>query len=121
MTSTFDLNGKVAIVTGCNTGWGEGIALALASAESDIASVNRSAPSAACKAIESMGRLFAHLRRHFILDSSPGSMNALRERSMEAFGKVDPGSVVCLSSSASDCIHRHALAIYGGGLARRTL
>ena len=32
----FDLTGKVAIVTGCNTGLGQGMAVALAQAGADI-------------------------------------------------------------------------------------
>src|SRR5437660_11408051 len=41
MTSPFDLSGKIAIVTGANTGIGQGIALALAAAGADIAAVGR--------------------------------------------------------------------------------
>ena len=37
----FQLAGKVAIVTGCNTGLGQGMACALAQAGADIVGVNR--------------------------------------------------------------------------------
>ena len=37
MTNPFSLEGKVALVTGANTGLGQGIALALAAAGADIA------------------------------------------------------------------------------------
>jgi 2-deoxy-D-gluconate 3-dehydrogenase len=43
MSNPFDLSGKVAIVTGANTGIGQGIALALAQAGAAIAAVGRSA------------------------------------------------------------------------------
>ncbi len=41
---TFTLSGKVAIVTGCDTGLGQGMAIALAQAGCDIVGVNRKAP-----------------------------------------------------------------------------
>lgn len=37
----FKLNGKVAIVTGCNTGLGQGMACALAEAGADIFEIGR--------------------------------------------------------------------------------
>ena len=40
----FNLSGKVAIVTGCDTGLGQGMALGLAQAGCDIVSVNRRIP-----------------------------------------------------------------------------
>lgn len=56
---SFDLTGKVALVTGANTGLGQGIALALAEAGADIAAVGRSAPDETRARVEALGRRFA--------------------------------------------------------------
>lgn len=56
MTSMFDLQGKVAIVTGANTGIGQGIAAALAQAGADIAVVTRNDASETVAMIEAAGR-----------------------------------------------------------------
>ncbi|MCO1337228.1 2-deoxy-D-gluconate 3-dehydrogenase, partial [Microbulbifer sp. OS29] len=40
--NAFDLHDKVAIVTGCNTGLGQGMAVGLAQAGCHIVGVNRS-------------------------------------------------------------------------------
>ena len=42
--SGFDLSGRVALVTGANTGLGQAIAVGLAGAGADIVAVGRSAP-----------------------------------------------------------------------------
>ena len=53
MTNPFNLEGKVAIVTGANTGIGQGIALALANAGADVALVGRTpAEETAAKIVE---------------------------------------------------------------------
>lgn len=52
----FDLSGKVAIVTGANTGIGQGLALALAQAGADIALVARRDPEETVALIEETGR-----------------------------------------------------------------
>ena len=54
--SLFDLTGRVAVVTGANTGIGQGIALALASAGADIAAVGRSNSDETANAVQAMGR-----------------------------------------------------------------
>jgi 2-dehydro-3-deoxy-D-gluconate 5-dehydrogenase len=56
MRDLFDLSGKVAVVTGANTGLGQGIAIALAQAGADIAAVGRSVPEETAAAVEAAGR-----------------------------------------------------------------
>jgi 2-dehydro-3-deoxy-D-gluconate 5-dehydrogenase len=52
----FSLDGKVAVVTGANTGLGQAIAIALAGAGADVVLVGRSDPSATIAGIEAKGR-----------------------------------------------------------------
>jgi 2-deoxy-D-gluconate 3-dehydrogenase len=56
MSGLFDLSGKVAIVTGANTGIGQAIALALAEAGADIAAVGRTPAEETVAASRAMGR-----------------------------------------------------------------
>ncbi len=58
----FKLDGRVAIVTGCNTGLGQGMALALAQAGADIVGINVTAPTDTQTQIEALGRRFLDLR-----------------------------------------------------------
>ena len=59
---SFQLEGKVAIVTGCDTGLGQGMACALAQAGADVVGVNVTAPTDTQKRVEALGRGFLDLR-----------------------------------------------------------
>jgi len=56
MTNPFDLSGKVAIITGANTGIGQAIALALAEAGADIAAVGRTPAQETVEKARALGR-----------------------------------------------------------------
>lgn len=54
--SLFDLSGHVAVVTGANTGIGQGIAVALAQAGADIAAVGRTPAEETAAKVRALGR-----------------------------------------------------------------
>lgn len=56
MTNPFDLRGKVAVVTGANTGIGQAIALALAEAGADVALAGRTAAEETAGQVQAAGR-----------------------------------------------------------------
>lgn len=54
--NAFNLQGKVALVTGCDKGLGQGMALGLAEAGCDIVSVSRRVPEETAEKVAALGR-----------------------------------------------------------------
>jgi 2-deoxy-D-gluconate 3-dehydrogenase len=79
------LAGRVAIVTGCNTGLGQGMALALAQAGADIVGVNVSAPDDTREQIVALGRRFLDLRANL---SDIGSIEGLIKQALTLTGRI---------------------------------
>ncbi len=82
----FSLQGKVAIVTGCNTGLGQGMACALAQAGADIIGVNQSQPRETMHQVQALGRQFLDLRAN-LGDSS--CIDGLMRQAVPWRGRVD--------------------------------
>ena len=85
-TNPFDLAGKVAIVTGSNTGLGAGMACALAAAGCDIVGVSRADPGDTPARVEALGRRFADVRADL---ASIAPVDDIVRAAVEAFGRVD--------------------------------
>jgi len=82
----FDLSGKVALVTGANTGIGQGIAYALAQAGADIAALARSEPVETLQHIRASGRRALWVAAEF--GSSPPAGDIVT-RVVEGLGDLD--------------------------------
>ncbi|MBA3069937.1 MAG: 2-dehydro-3-deoxy-D-gluconate 5-dehydrogenase KduD [Hyphomonas sp.] len=79
MSSAFDLTGKVALVTGANTGLGQGLAVGLAAAGADIVAAGRSTPAETEAAVLALGRKFAFVPADFSRPSMAGDVAAKAE------------------------------------------
>lgn len=84
--SYFDLTGKVAIVTGANTGIGQGIAVALAKAGADIALVGRTDADETAKKIRAVGRKAELIRADL---STPEPSERVVSSAQDALGGLD--------------------------------
>lgn len=82
----FSLAGKVAIVTGCNTGLGQGMALALAQAGADVVGVNLSEPTETITRMQATGRRFLDLRANL---ADTGCIDPLLREAVAWGGHVD--------------------------------
>ncbi|MBJ9837855.1 2-dehydro-3-deoxy-D-gluconate 5-dehydrogenase KduD [Citrobacter freundii] len=82
----FRLEGKVAIVTGCDTGLGQGMAVALAEAGCDIVGVNRKIPHETAEKINALGRRFMVIQADL---SQQDALTSIVTQTVSAFGQVD--------------------------------
>ncbi|OCH21895.1 2-dehydro-3-deoxy-D-gluconate 5-dehydrogenase KduD [Aliivibrio logei] len=83
---SFNLSGKVAIVTGCDTGLGQGMALGLAEAGCDIIGVNITEPTDTISKIEAIGRKFFDIRANLM---AMDSIDSIVEQAVAEFGRID--------------------------------
>jgi 2-deoxy-D-gluconate 3-dehydrogenase len=83
---SFSLAGKVALVTGANTGLGQGIAVALAQAGADIVGIARSSTLDTERGVVAVGRKFHSL--YADLERSHEAHQVVA-RAIEAAGRVD--------------------------------
>lgn len=87
MTSNlFDLSGRVAVVTGANTGIGQGIAVALAEAGADIAAVGRSAATETAEKVRALGRTCELVSADL---SSIAPVQDVVDEVVSKFGRID--------------------------------
>jgi len=86
MSNPFSLEGKVALVTGANTGLGQGIAVALAQAGADIAAAGISPPTETEAKVKALGRRFVSIEAN--LTSIEPVPRLLRE-TLDGLGGVD--------------------------------
>lgn len=83
---SFQLAGRTAIVTGCNTGLGQGMALALAQAGADIVGVNQGATPETMAQVQALGRKFLDIQRDL---SDTSALSGIVEEALTLNGRVD--------------------------------
>ena len=82
----FSLSGKVALVTGANTGLGQGIAIALAGAGADIVAVGRSSAAETERQVQAAGRKFHALSADL---GQSAEAHAIVARALKLAGRID--------------------------------
>ncbi len=85
-TDIFNLQGKVAVVTGANTGLGQGIALALAQAGADIAAAGTSAPTETGERVLALGHRFIAIEANL---SSLEPVERIVRETVDGLGGLD--------------------------------
>lgn len=83
---SFNLKGKVAIVTGCDTGLGQGMALGLAQAGCKIVGVNYIEPSETIEKMTAAGYTFLDVRANLLKQED---IPAIIDQTLTEFGQID--------------------------------
>ena len=86
MANPFSLEGKVALVTGANTGLGQGIAVALAEAGADIAAAGIQAPTETEEKVRALGRRFVSIEANLITIEP---VQRIVEETLAGLGRLD--------------------------------
>jgi len=86
MSALFDLSGRVALVTGANTGLGQGIALALAEAGADIAAAGTTPAHDTGEKVKALGRRFITIDANL---SSIEPVGRIVEETLAGLGGLD--------------------------------
>jgi 2-deoxy-D-gluconate 3-dehydrogenase len=86
MTNPFDLTGRIAIVTGANTGIGQAIAVALAEAGADVALAGRSRANETADSVRALGRRAALIDADL---STTAPVQDVVDRTVAEFGGLD--------------------------------
>ncbi len=83
---SFNLEGKVAIVTGCDTGLGQGMALGLAAAGCSVVGVNYVEPTETIEKMNAAGYKFLDVRANLLKQDD---IPRIIDNTVTEFGKVD--------------------------------
>lgn len=86
MHDLFNLDGRTALVTGANTGLGQGIAIALAQAGADVVAVGRSAATETGAHVTALGRRFLDVQADL---SSTAPVRAAVDAAIRLNGRLD--------------------------------
>ena len=82
----FDLEGKVAIVTGASRGLGQAMAIALAQAGANVVGVGQSNMTSTKEEVERAGKKFLEIKADL---TSTEKVNEIVEKTVENFGRID--------------------------------
>lgn len=83
---SFTLKGKVAVVTGCSTGLGQGMSLGLAEAGADIAGVDYVDAPETKERVEKLGRKFLGINADLM---SIEPIEGIIQQAVDEFGRID--------------------------------
>lgn len=86
MRNVFDLTGRRAMVTGANTGIGQGIAISLAEAGAEILAVGRSSMAGTRAAVEAVGGRLSEVTADL---GDTGGVAAMFDAARDAHGPID--------------------------------